>query len=193
MIHNCTINGLSVQTGDLICTTDGDENFLSGQFWRLIGKLIPGDVDHIAIYVGPNGRCVEAGAKCRVITFEAKANQWDAYQMKEQRGIMDTLYGVAYPLKGRNINEDAELEIRKRVASYCIAQAEAGKPYNLNYLDPQTDDAFYCSQLAYKAYILNGIDLNTGQGVPNIPGSDSIVFPQEIWESCRHREVFTCS
>jgi hypothetical protein len=31
MIHNYTINGLPVRTGDLICTTDGSENFVSGQ------------------------------------------------------------------------------------------------------------------------------------------------------------------
>jgi hypothetical protein len=25
--------------------------------------------------------------------------------------------------------------------------------------------------------------------VPGIPGTDSIVYPQEIWEGCTHREV----
>jgi hypothetical protein len=189
MIHKYTINGLTVRTGDLICTTDGSENFVSGQFWRMIGKLIPGDVDHIVIYVGPEGRCVEAGAKGCVITFDARNHQWDAYKMETQRGLIDTLYGVAYPLKDKNFSEDAEAGIRKSVASYCLAQAEAGKPYNINFLNSQTDEAFYCSQLAYKAYLAHGIDLNTGKGVPNIPGTSSVIFPQEIWSGCPNRKV----
>jgi len=61
-----------VQTGDIICTTDGGGEIFAGQFWRLVGKLIPGEVDHIAVYVGPQGRCVEAGAKGRVITNTGK-------------------------------------------------------------------------------------------------------------------------
>lgn len=189
MIHSYTINGLSVRAGDLICTTDGGENFISGQFWRMIGKLVPGDVDHIVIYVGPEGRCVEAGAKCCVITFDASNHQWDAYKMESRRGLIDTLYGVAYPLRDRNFFEDAEAGIRKIVASYCIAQAEAGKPYNINFLNSQTDEAFYCSQLAYKAYLSHGIDLNTGKGVPNIPGTNSVIFPQEIWSGCPNQKV----
>jgi uncharacterized protein YycO len=75
------------------------------------------------------------------------------------------------------------------VADYCLAQAAANKPYNLNFFDPDTERAFYCSQLAYKAYIAHGIDLNTGQGVPDIPGTSSIVFPQEIWSGCQHQRV----
>ncbi len=70
MIYSYEMNGLKLQTGDLICTTDGGGENIEGQFWRLIGKLIPGDVDHIVVYVGPGGRCVEAGAKGKVITFE---------------------------------------------------------------------------------------------------------------------------
>jgi hypothetical protein len=73
MIHTYEIEGLRVQTGDLLCTTDGGGADITGQFWRLIGKLIPGDIDHIIIYVGPGGRCVEAGAKGKVITFDVIA------------------------------------------------------------------------------------------------------------------------
>ncbi len=189
MMHTYKINGLPVQTGDLICTTDGGEALLSGQFWWLIGKIIPGDVDHIVIYVGPEGRCVEAGAKFRVITFEVKDNKWDSNEMNEQRNLIDILYGVAYPLKDKNLTESEEAKIRNSVASYCLAQAKAEKPYNLNFLNSQTEDAFYCSQLAYKAYLSNGIDMNTGIGVPNIPGTSSIIFPQEIWSGCNHKKA----
>ncbi|MFC1889195.1 hypothetical protein ACFL4G_05505, partial [Thermodesulfobacteriota bacterium] len=105
MIHKYEINGLTLQTGDIICTVDGGDNVLGGEFWRLIGKMIPGKVDHIVIYVGPEGRCVEAGAKCRVIEFETKGPVWDAKKMKRQRGLIDTLWGVAYPLKGQNLSD----------------------------------------------------------------------------------------
>jgi hypothetical protein len=189
MIYSYEINGLPVKTGDLICTTDGGKDFVSGQFWRLIGKLIPGDVDHIVIYVGPEGRCVEAGAKGCVITFDARNYKWDAYEMEAQRRLIDTLYGVAYPLKNKIFSEDAKVRIRKSVANYCLAQAEAGKPYNINFLNSKTDDAFYCSQLAYKAYLPHDINLNTGKGIPNVPGTDSVIFPQEIWSGCPNRKV----
>ena len=187
MVYTYTINGLLVQTGDIICTTDGEEGIIPGQFWRLIGKLVPGAVDHIAIYVGPKGRCVEAGAK-GVVTFEVEGNVWIAEEMREQRGqLIDTLYGAAYPLRDKGFSEEEETKIRSSVANYCLMQAAVNKPYNLNFLNSQTEDAFYCSQLAYKAYLPHGIDLNTGQGVPNIKGTSSIIFPQEIWSGCSHQ------
>lgn len=63
-VYTYSIDGLSVQTGDLICTTSGNHENISGQLWQLVGKVIPGDVDHIAVYVGPGGRCVEEGENC---------------------------------------------------------------------------------------------------------------------------------
>ena len=86
-------------------------------------------------------------------------------------------------------SEEEEAQIRSSVADYCLAQAAANKPYNLNFLDSQTEDAFYCSQLAYKAYLPHGIDLNSGQGVPNVKGTSRIIFPQEIWSGCIHRRA----
>jgi hypothetical protein len=193
MIHEYTMDGLRVQTGDLICTTDGGGADLKGQYWRLIGKLIPGDVDHIVVYVGPGGLCVEAGATGKVISFEVRGPHWDAAGMLEQRGFLDVLYGVAYPLAGKGFSATREAEIREEVANYCLAQARSGKPYNLNFLDSSTEEAFYCSQLAYAAYLRQGIDLNTGQGVPKIPGTESIVFPQEIWSGCEHKRATGCA
>lgn len=190
-VHSYSIDGLTVQTGDLICTstTQGQPVF-AGFFYRLYGMVIPGPVDHIVVYVGPRGRCVEAGAKLRVMTFYVTGDTWDAEKMTKVRGsIFDTLYGVAYPLAGRSLSGEEEARIRRGVASYCIRQAEAGKPYNVLFTDSMTDNAFYCSQLAYKAYLEQGIDLNTGQGVPQIPGMDSIVFPQEIWSGCAHERA----
>jgi hypothetical protein len=183
MVHLFEINGLAVKTGDLICTVDGGGPIVPGQFWRLIGKIIPGEVDHIVIYIGPGGRCVEAGAK-GVISLETDSHIWNSTAMLEQRSLLDELYGIAYPLEGKNLSSEEENTIRERVAEYCLAQS--GKPYNLNFLDSATDDAFYCSQLAYKAFLRQGIDLNTGKGVLEFPGTGSIIFPQEVWESCAH-------
>ena len=184
MVYEHTINGLKLQTGDLICTTDGGGELLAGEFWRLVGKLIPGDVDHIVIYIGPGGSCVEAGATWRVIEFEVPGDTWNADAMYAQRKMIDKIYGIAYPLTGRNLSEDQEEEIREKVADFCVKQAKAGKYYNINFLDSDTDNAFYCSQLAYRAYKKCGIDLNTNRGIPAIPGTDTIIFPQELWEEC---------
>jgi len=188
MIYQNQINGLTVQTGDLICTTDGGGADIDGQFWRLIGKLIPGDVDHIVIYTGPGGRCIEAGAKGMIITFDMTGNVWDSKRMADQRGeLIDEIYGVAYPLEGKGLDEVQSARVREDIANYCLQQI--GKPYNINFLDSSTEAAFYCSQLAYKAYMKEGIDLNTRIGIPSIPGTESIIFPQEIWSGCVHRRV----
>ncbi len=187
-VHTYQIDGLPVQTGDLICTTTGGRSVFAGFLWRMFGMVIPGPVDHIAVYVGPGGRCVEAGAKLCVSTFEVPDNTWNDLEMVEVRGpLFDSLYGIAYPLAGRALAREEEARIRCAVARYCLQQA--GKPYNPLFTESQTDAAFYCSQLAYKAYLEQGIDLNTGQGVPNIPGLESIVFPQEIWVGCVHAKA----
>mgnify|MGYP001091019850 CR=1 FL=1 len=187
MAHLFTIDGLPVETGDLICTQDGGDSIVAGQFWRLIGKLIPGEVDHIVVYVGPAGRCVEAGARARVIEFDIGSGTWDAARMMDQRLIDDRLVGVADPLQGRGFSRAEEERIRMAVADYCLAQAARNAPYNLNFFDSATENGFYCSQLAYKAYLPHGVDLNSGKGVPDVPGTERIVFPQEVWESCTHR------
>lgn len=189
MVHSYSLNGLLLQTGDLICTTDGDKNDLVGQFWRLLGKLIPGEVDHIVVYVGPGGRCVEAAARGRVIEFEIRGDTWDYESMLDQRGVRDHLVGFSYPLADVDLLYDEISRIRDDVAAYCLAQAAAKKPYNMNFFDSRTEKAFYCSQLAYQAYLKNGINLNTNVGVPNLPLSERIIFPQEIWNGCRHRRV----
>ncbi len=186
-IHTFTIDGLPLRTGDLIATSDGGQTLIAGQFWWLVGKLIPGEVDHIAVYVGPGGRCVEAGATGKVIEFTLPGDTWDAGAMLAARGFVDQLYGVADPVAGRGLPADREPIARLDAAAYCLAQAAAHKPYNLNFLDSDTEDAFYCSQLAYKAYLPVGINLNSGIGVPSLPFTESIIFPQEVWEGCRSK------
>jgi len=185
MIFTYEVNGLTVKTGDIICTMNGKPNILPGEFWRLVGRLVPGDVDHIAVYIGPDGRFVEAGA-LGVVTFEIHDGVWHAEHSMAERGMLvDTFYGAAYPLMEIGLTRDEEDEIRKGVASFCLEHL--GCPYNLNFLDPDREDAFYCSQLAYKAYLPWGINLNTGLSMERLPGTNRIVYPQEIWDGCAHR------
>ena len=186
MIHTSQIEGITLQTGDLICTMNGKPDILPGEFWRLIGRLVPGDVDHVAIYLGPGGRCVEAGAH-GVIKFTVFDGRWNTERMARRRGLLfDTFYGVASPLDVSGASEEEEQEMRRMVAAYCLAQV--GKPYNLNFLNAETEEAFYCSQLAYKAYQQIGMNLNTGLAMEQLPGTNSIVYPQEIWNGFPHRQ-----
>jgi len=185
MIHTFEIEGLAIQTGDIICTSNGKPDILPGEFWRLVGRLVPGDVDHVMIYVGPGGRCVEAGSR-GVITFEMSDSKWDTERMARERGLLfDTFYGIASPLEGQGFTEEEEAEMRRTVANYCLAQL--GKPYNLNFLNAETEESFYCSQLIYKAYQQVGINLNTGLSIEQLPGTNEIIYPQEIWGECMHR------
>ena len=187
MIYTYQIEGIPLQTGDIICTMNGKPDILPGQFWWLVGRLVPGDVDHVAIYTGPEGRCVEAGAH-GVIKFTVFKGLWDAQRMARRRGhLFDTFYGIASPLDGLRLLEEEEHILRAKVAEYCLAQV--GKPYNLNFLKSDTDEAFYCSQLAYKAYQQIGINLNTGLAMEQIPGTNAIMYPQEIWDGFSHRAV----
>jgi cell wall-associated NlpC family hydrolase len=187
MVYTYQIEGIALQTGDIICTMNGKPDILPGEFWRLIGRLVPGDVDHVAIYLGPNGRCVEAGAR-GVINFDIPNGSWNTERMARQRGLLfDTFYGVASPIDNLQVSEEEEIEMRSRVALYCLGQV--GKPYNLNFLNPEREEAFYCSQLAYKAYQQIGIDLNTGLAMEQLPGTNGIIYPQEIWNGYPHREA----
>ena len=187
MVYTYQIEGIAVQTGDIICTMNGKPDILPGEFWRFIGRLVPGDVDHVAIYIGPNGLCVESGAR-GVITFDIPKALWDTEHMVLQRGLLfDTFYGVASPIDGLQVSEAEDFDLRSRVAEYCLAQI--GKPYNLNFLNSQTEESFYCSQLAYKAYQQIGIDLNTGLAMEQFPGTNAIIYPQEIWNGFPHREA----
>ncbi|HSB00436.1 MAG TPA: YiiX/YebB-like N1pC/P60 family cysteine hydrolase [Anaerolineales bacterium] len=191
MVYTYQIEGIAVQTGDIICTMNGKPDILPGEFWRFVGRLVPGDVDHVAIYLGPNGRCIEAGAR-GVITFEVPGGHWNTEQMAPQRGLLfDTFYGVAAPLDGLGLSDDEEFEMRSAVAAYCLAQV--GKSYNLNFLNTETEEAFYCSQLAYKAYERISINLNTGLAMEQLPGTNAIIYPQEIWNGFSHRQRQTGS
>lgn len=186
MIYAHEFHGIPLQTGDIICTQDGEEDSPFGQIWRLLGRLVPGEVDHCVVYVGPGGRCVESAAR-GVLVFEMPGNTWEAGALSQKRLLLDTFYGVAYPLAGRDLRPEEEKRLRVAVANYCLDKALLSKPYNLNVFDAQRDSAFYCSQLVYKAYLRQGLDLNSNTGVPVGGLLERIVFPQEIWNACPHR------
>src|SRR4030095_9472562 len=113
---------------------------------------------------------------------------WDTERMALQRGLLfDTFHGVASPLDTLGLATEEEHEMREIVAAYCLMQV--GKPYNLNFLKSETEEAFYCSQLVYKAYQHIGLNLNTGLAMEQIPGTNAIIYPQEIWEGFSHRAV----
>lgn len=190
MIFDTVIDGLPLRTGDIICTTDGNEDSVVGRFWRALGHLVPGEIDHVVLYVGPGGRCVEAGAK-GVIEFEMPEGRWDAAYAADQRWLIDSLVGVAYPLANRSFATEEEQRVRSEVARYCLEQAEADKPYNVNFFDPATDAAFYCSQLIYKAYLSCGIDLTEPPHSDRAASHNHVplVLPQIIWQNCVHSRV----
>ncbi len=187
MIYTYEIEGIPLQTGDIICTMNGKPDILPGEFWLLVGRLVPGDVDHVAIYLGPDGLCVESGSR-GVNLFHVHHGVWHAETMTEERGLLvDTFYGVSYPLAGLELAEDEEILMRMKIAEYVLAQV--GKSYNLNFLNAESEKSFYCSQLAYKAYEQIGIDLNTGLAMEQLPGTNEIIYPQEIWDGFPHKAV----
>ena len=186
MIYDHVFDGLAVRSGDILCTQDGDKSTgLFGQIWHLLGKLLPGEIDHCLMYIGPGGRCIESGAR-GVIVFEMPGETWNSAPFVKERLLIDTLVGVAYPLAERGLSDDEERRIRHDVIVFCLERASRRKPYNLNYFDPLRDGAFYCSQLIYRAYLASGIDLDVDR---NASLMERIVFPEELWDACLHRRV----
>lgn len=52
LVYSYEIEGLPVQTGDIICTSDGNSQLMPSLLWRAFGALVPGAIDHVAIYAG---------------------------------------------------------------------------------------------------------------------------------------------
>jgi uncharacterized protein YycO len=96
--------------------------------------------------------------------------------MFKERGLIDTFFAASSVFAGRGLSPTDEQLARTFIRAYALGSV--GKPYNINFLDPDTESCVYCSQLAYLAYKKVGIDLNVGSS--GIPGIDRIVFPQEI-------------
>jgi hypothetical protein len=178
----------------VICTAVGGDGKL-GMFWNLVGKLIPGEVTHCCIYLGPERLCCEAGPG-GVVLFElegaggnltsrascvypvcssegsgwkphpAPSYQWDAREMLWQRyGLLDRFVGVADLITGPR---------REWAKSYCLRQV--GKSYNYNFWNTGTQRRFYCAQLVYQMAQDVGVD---------IPKWHGVVLPQTIYDLWR--------
>ena len=192
MIYTYTMNGLTVKTGDILCTSDGNDDGWFGRIWHLIGYLVPGHIDHVIMYVGPEGRCVEAGGR-GVIEFMMPGQKWDASHVAEQRLLADQLIGVAYPLQGLALSATEEERIRTKVATCCLDHI--GKPYNPNFLNLVTNEAFYCSQLIYLAYREAGIDIGVtpvcalAEQAEGETSQPLVVLPTALLDNCQHQLV----
>jgi len=185
MIYSHRFNGVSAKTGDILFTRDGQEGSVFGEIWKLLGHALPGDFDHCAMYLGPGVRFVESAAK-GVVVVQFAGDDWDAIPYGEERLLVDELIGVGDAIAGRGFTPEQENEIRENVVAYCLRQAAESKPYNLDFFNPDTDGAFYCSQLVYKAYKDQGIDLDPRE--ENQELLQAIVFPADLWKTCRARE-----
>jgi hypothetical protein len=184
VIYTHSFNGVTARTGDILFTHDGDEGSLFGRCWKLIGRVFPGEFSHAALYVGPGVRLVESAAR-GVEVVEFASDSWDAVKYGKERLLVDQLIGIGDPIAGRGISATREIEIRENVVAYCLQQARNEKAYNFNVFNPETDGAFYCSQLPYKAYKTQGINLHMQTERDASSPMAAIVFPVELWNACR--------
>jgi len=178
MVYDYIINGRRVKTGDVISTRDGTNSIFSVGF-GLLGDIIPGVADHSVLYAGPDGLCVEANIH-GVITFTA-GNVWNSEPMVFERGLLDTFHAASSILAARGLSSAEETAARTFVRAYALGSV--GKPYNLNFFNPDNERAIYCSQLVYLAYKRLGINLNVGLSGRKGKWYDKVVFPQEILDN----------
>jgi hypothetical protein len=185
VIHRHRINGVPVRTGDLLCTRDGDSKGMIGAVWKAIGALVPGEIDHCALYIGPGIRFIEADAR-GVSVLSMPGHEWNAELLFRRRLFVDTFIGVAYPLADRRIPQRQQDRIRLSVARYCLAQHASGKPFNFNLLDATNPRRTYCSQLIVEAYRSQGIQLDSKRGTGSSRALRRAVLPEALWQSGPH-------
>lgn len=188
MLHDHTIDGLPLRTGDILCLRNGSHRSMYGRLWQGIGALVPGEIDHCALYLGPGGRFVEANV-FGVTVLDMPGDTWDAHVLVRERVLLDILVGVAYPLANRDLPHAEETRIREAVAEYCLQQSAANRPFNFNLLDATDPERAYCSQLIAEAYRRVDIDLDSNLGVPTARIFKHAVFPQELWSGSPHLRV----
>jgi len=178
MIYHEALEGHSLRTGDLIATVDGGGTFY-GALFGLIGMLIPGKPDHIVLYLGPDGLCVEAGPR-GVNLFRFFNERWDSDRMQGQRGIVDAIYGFGNLARARIPDPAHEFAARQVIRNYVLEQV--GKPFNWDFNDPDNEEAFYCSQLAYAAFKRAWIQVNVAIGAKVHPSLlHRLVTPEAVW------------
>jgi hypothetical protein len=177
MVFEETLEGKTIRTGDIVGTVDGGAS-LYGFLFKIIGDTIPGRPDHVAVYLGPDGICVEAGPR-GVNLFRFFDARWDTERMLGQRGIVDSLYGLGDLVEGRVPDTVSEKIIRSKIRHYVLEHI--GKPYNLMFRDPDGEKSFYCSQLVYSVYRKVGIVIPFGSLHPTF--HDPIITPEDVWNA----------
>lgn len=183
MLYQHSFHGVTAQTGDILFTRDGVPGSLFGEIWRLLGRVLKSDFDHCALYLGPGVRFVESAAK-GVVVVEMAGDEWNAEPYGMQRLLLDELIGVGDPVAGRGLSASRARRIREHAVAYCLEQVAEHKPYNLDFFNPETDGAFYCSQLVYKAYLEQGINLHCHTGATAQELLAPIVLPEDVWNGC---------
>ena len=163
-IHTANINGIPIKTGDLVFTSNAS---IFG--YKLDAAQFIGPTNHVVMYVGPRLGFIEAGP-AGVRAFDIFGPTWK--DTKTYRfGLSDTFYAVSkVKLK------DSE---RKIIANFCLKQI--GKPYNINFTDSNTKNAFYCSQLIYWSYREAGIDLLQKE-MSLLYDKMKLIVPFELWK-----------
>lgn len=153
--HN-GLNPCDLQRGDVILSHG------LGSAYSLHEALYNGYWTHAGIYLGDG-----------VVTESRGRTNWNCW------GTWDCLLpnpGVqTHRLTGESSFWDADDWAILRVAATAAQRAAAsfyaanqtGKDYNWNYLNKDTEDSFYCSQLVWRAYQGQGIDLDSNLSALN--------------------------
>jgi hypothetical protein len=173
MVFTFKIRGRFLKTGDIIFT-EGGSNSIFSMGYSAHDVVTVEDVDHCIIYIGPGGLCVESGNR-GVIKFEAD-QEWRSEQMFIERGLLDNFRTAASVFPSRSLSFLSEHDARLLVRAYVLGTI--GKPYNYSFINPNTESAFYCSQLVYHAYRHAAIDL----GLEDRWGTP--VLPQKVLNHC---------
>jgi hypothetical protein len=121
MVYTYQIEGIALQTGDIICTMNGKPDILPGEFWRLVGRLVPGDVDHVAIYLG---RTDDVGPVSDQVHFDG---EWNTERMARRRGHLFVILRCYIGCAG--VSQKKSMKCGRLLPNIAW---QVGKPYNLN-------------------------------------------------------------
>src|SRR4029079_5856877 len=94
MIYSHTFDGVTAKTGDILFTRDGEPGSVFGAIWKVLGYVLPGDLDHTALYVGPGIRFIESAAR-GVVVVTMEGESWQGRQYGKERLLVDHLVCIS--------------------------------------------------------------------------------------------------
>lgn len=142
-------------TSSKAATNEGYTNMLPGYYYISVNGSIGGlGTGHAAIRSSQDLQTIEAYPKDGVKRYDKKWN----YERKFYKAMA----------------VGSTTSRREKAAKY--AESKVGKAYNNNFLDKWNETKFYCSQLVWRAWYNQGINIDNK---PN----DNIVSPVEIGNS----------